>query len=51
MQGDGEHTGVLSLVGVFLALVEAGLLLLFLDLGVGPGYLVLGLVDIAVTDV
>lgn len=50
-RGREKHTGVLGLVRVLLALVEAGLLLLLLDLGVGPGDLVLGLVDRTVTDV
>ena len=38
-------------MGVILALVEAVLLLLLLDLGVGAGDLVLRLVHRAVTDV
>lgn len=46
-----ELTGVLSLVGVLLALVEAVLLLCLLDLGVLVVALVTGLVDLRVTDV
>ena len=46
-----EHTGVVGLVGVLLALVEAVLLLHLLNLGVGPGDLVARLVDAGLTDV
>ena len=51
MRGRQKHTGVLGLVRVLLALVEAGLLLLLLELGVADGALVTGLVDLGVTDV
>jgi hypothetical protein len=44
-------TGIVGLVRVLLALVEAGLLLLLGDLRVLVGSLVLGLVDTRVTDV
>ena len=37
-------------MGVLLALVKPVLLLLLLDLGVGPGDLVASLVDVAVAD-
>ena len=47
----GKLTGVERVVGVLLALVEAGLLLLLLELGVADGALVTGLVDLGVTDV
>jgi hypothetical protein len=55
-EGGGEkegerHTGVKGLVRVLLALVEAGLLLGLLDLGVFVVALVAGLVDLAVSDV
>jgi hypothetical protein len=49
--GMEELTGVLSLVRVLLALVEAVLLLHLLDLGVFVVALVTGLVDLGVTDV
>jgi len=46
-----EHTGVVGLVRVLLALVEAVGLLLGLDLGVADGALVTGLVGAAGSDV
>jgi hypothetical protein len=50
-KGLGKLTGVERVVSVLLALVEAGLLLLLLELGVADGALVTGLVDLGVTDV
>jgi hypothetical protein len=44
-------TGILSLVGVLLALVEAGLVLLLLNLSVAVGLLVTVLVEGSVADV